>query len=267
MIPFAWSESQLFGFFLVLVRVTSLLVFLPIFGDRVIPTNVKILLGVGLAFVMFPVLQGQGLHADASIMNSPSRTVWAICCEGMFGAMVGFAARWIFDAVQSAGHFAGTAIGFSMASVLDPHTETQTIAFAELQYILVSLLFLAMNGHHVYLMAIAQSFKSVPVGGIDLLAHGDAVVQYLIHMTAEVLTLGLKLSAPVVVVILIINLTFGILTRAVPNMNVLTVSFTANIVVGLLVVFVSLPGFVNMVGGAFDAYTPELIRFMRLFGG
>ncbi|MBI3556108.1 MAG: hypothetical protein HY074_07580, partial [Deltaproteobacteria bacterium] len=50
-------------------------------------------------------------------------------------------------------------------------------------------------------------------------------------------------------------------------MNVMAVSFTANILVGLLVVIVSLPGFINMVGGAFDSYAPELVRFMRLFSG
>ncbi len=241
--------------------------FLPIFGDRAVPSTVKILFGLSFSIVAYPMLRGGGLLVSEEVMSSTSKTAWAVCCEIMFGTMVAFVARWIFDAVQFAGHFIGTSIGYSMASVLDPHTETQTIALAELQYILIALLFLSLNGHHIYLASILQSFRIVPLGGANLLAHGDSVVQYLIHMTAEVISLGLKLSAPVLVVSLIINLTFGVLSRAVPQMNVMAVSFTANILVGLIVVIVSLPGFINMVGGAFDIYGSELVRFMSLFSG
>lgn len=250
-----------------LVRVTSLVVFLPIFGDRNIPSTVKILFGLSFAFVAFPIASGRGIALPPEAMASSWKTAWAIAAEITFGVMVGFVARWIFDAVQFAGHFASTSIGFSMASVLDPHTENQTMALAELQYMLVALLFLAMDGHHVYLAAILESFKLVPLGGVDLLTRGGEITQYLTHMTAEVIVLGLKLSAPVMVVCFIMNVSFGVLSRAVPNFNVMAVSFAANILVGLIIVVVSLPGFVNLVSGAFDAYTPELFRFMRLFKG
>jgi flagellar biosynthetic protein FliR len=262
-----WSESQVIAFFFVLARVTSLLLFLPIFGDKVIPPTIKILFGLSFAVVAFPIAWAQGAHVDPSVLESTWKTAWALMSDIGFGMMVGFVARWIFDAVQTAGHFAGTAMGYSMASVLDPHTETQTIAMAELHYIIIALLFLALGGHHFYLEIILDSFRIVPLAKVNLLAQGDGVIQYLISMSAEVLTLGLKLAAPVMVVSLLINLVFGVLARAVPQMNTMAVSFTVNLVVGLIVALVSLPGFVNMVSGAFDSYTPELTRFMRLFRG
>jgi flagellar biosynthetic protein FliR len=262
---FQWSENEIETFFFVLVRVTSLLAFLPIFGERIIPTTVRILFGVALTFVAFPLAWAQGVRIDPAVMSSVGKTIWALCSDIGFGMMIGFAARWVFDAVQFAGHFAGTTIGFSLASVFDPHTESQTISLSELQYIMAVLLFLSMDGHHIYLMSILKSLNIVPLGGANLIAHGDSVIQYLIQLTGEVIGLGLKLAAPVLVVGLIMNLTFGIMSRAVPQMNVLAVSFAANIIVGLMVVLLSLPGFVNMVGGAFDAYTPELMRFMRMF--
>jgi flagellar biosynthetic protein FliR len=262
-----WSDTQIFTFFFVLVRVTGLLFFLPVFGDRVIPANIKILFGLGFAWMVFPLLWAQGMRADMAVVNAPGRLIWATACDAGFGIMLGFVARWIFDAVQTAGHFAGTTIGFSIASVLDPHTESHTIALAEMHYMLAALLFLAMNGHHIYLSATLQSFKVVPIGTVNLLGQGDSAIQYIIRMSAEVLSLAVKLSAPVVVVILLINLTFGIMSRAVPQMNVMAVSFTANIIIGVMIALISMPGFVNMVGGAFDAYTPELLRFMRLFRG
>lgn len=264
---FRWNETQIFTFFFVLVRVTSLVFFLPIFGDKTIPSVVKVMFGLSFSTVVFGVAWAQGVHVDPAVMESTSKTVWAVASDLGFGMMVGFVARWIFDAVQFAGHFAGTSMGFSMASVLDPHNDTQTIALAELQYIMSALLFLSMDGHHIYLTAILGSLKLVPLAGVNMLANGDAVVHYLIQMTSEVLVLGLKLAAPVMVVLLLINLTFGILARAVPQMNVLAVSFSVNIVIGLFIALVSFPGFANMVSSTFDSYTPELFRFMRLFHG
>lgn len=264
---FRWNETQIFSFFFVLVRVSSMLLFLPIFGDRSIPPSVKILFGLAFSCVAYPIAMARGIQVDMSVLDSTMKTAWAVMSELGFGMMVGFVGRWIFDAVQFAGHFASTSMGFSMASVLDPHTETQTMAYAELQYVMAALLFLGLDGHHIYLAATLDSFKIVPLGGANLLANGDSVAQYMISMSAEVIMLGIKLSAPVLVVLLLINMTFGILARAVPQMNVLAVSFSVNIVIGLFVALVSFPGFVNMVTSAFDAYTPELTRFMRLFRG
>lgn len=264
---FQWNEAKIFTFFFVLTRVTSLLVFLPIFGDKVIPGTVKVLFGVALAAVVYPVAWSRGTRVDLAVADSSLRLTWAIVSDIGFGMMVGFVARWIFDAAQFAGYFAGTTMGFSMASVLDPTGDSQTIALSQLQYLLTAMLFLALDGHHLYLSVILESFRMVPLAGVKLLANGDGIVRYMIDMTAEVIVLGLKLSAPVLVVILLVNLTFGVLARAVPQMNVLAVSFSVNIVVGLFIALVSLPGFVNLVGAAFESYTPELLRFMRLFGG
>jgi flagellar biosynthetic protein FliR len=264
---FTWNEAQIFTFFFVLVRTTSLIVFLPLLGDRGVPVSVKILFGLGLAVISYPLVWGEGGRLSPEIWESAGKTIWAVAREVMFGMMLGFVARWIFDAVQVAGHFAGTTMGFSIASVLDPHTEAHTIALAELQYVMAALLFLALDGHHIYVAAVVKSFKLVPLAQVDLLAHADGIVAYLINMTGEVLALGLKLAAPVVVIVLLVNITFGLLSRAVPAMNVMAVSFTASIVVGLIVVLASSAGFMNVVSGAFDVYTPELFRFMRLVHG
>ncbi len=261
-----WNEVQLITFFHVLVRVTSFVMLLPMLGDKAIPPIVKILFGFALACVLHPMLWGQGLRVPVSILNSPNQLIGSVISEVVFGAFVGFVGRWIFDAVQFAGHFAGTAMGFSMASVMDPHTETQTISFAELQYVMAALLFLAMNGHHMYLRALVESFQAVPLASPKILTVNQNVFDYLIHMSSEVLALGFKLSAPVVVVIFIVNMTFGILARAVPQLNLLVVSFASNIIIGMIIAFISIPSFMGMVNNAFDVYTPELFNFINLFG-
>ena len=264
---FEWNEPQIFTFFFVLIRVTSLIVVLPLFGDKTVPPMVKLFFALSFSFVAFPVAWGQGVRVPRELFDAPMRLTIAIVSDICFGLALGFVARWIFEAIHVAGYVAGTSMGFSMASVLDPHSETQAIAVAELQYIFSALLFLSLEGHHIYLKVIIDSFATLGPGAINLGAVSGDLSKYMIEMTAGVLGLGLKLAAPVLVVILLVNLIFGIMTRAVPQMNVMAVSFTANIMIGLFVSLVSFPGFLNMLGGAFENQASELLRFVRLFGG
>ncbi len=263
---FEWNELQIFTFFHELVRVSSFLVFLPIFGDKVIPAIVKILFGLALTVVMHPILWSGGYRIDPQVIESTSKLILSILGEITLGVLTGYIARWAFDALQFAGNFAATSMGFSMASVFDPHSESQGISYSELVYVLASMLFLAMDGHHIYLSTMLESFKHVPMAGVKILNMSGEMGQYLIRMTSEVLLMGIKLSAPVAIVIFIINLTFGVVARAVPQMNVLVVSFAANIMIGLFVSLVSLPSYINMVEFAFETYTPEILKFMKILG-
>lgn len=263
---FNWPESQYVAFFFVLVRVSTIVFLMPILGDRAVPAVVKIFFSLSLSIVIFPMLQAANTQVPASVMASSEKLVWGVCCEFIFGAIFGLVSRWIFDAVQFAGHFIGTTVGFSMASVFDPSTEHQTLAIAELQYAIAVLIFLALDGHHLLLSSMIDSFKTVKLGAPDLLTHASGITDYLILMTSEVIRLGVRLAAPVIAVVFILNLAFGLLSRAVPQLNALTVSFAVNICVGLTVVLVTTPGFMNLVSTAFDSYMPEFNRFLALFG-
>ena len=261
-----WSEQQLFTFFFIFVRIASIFLFLPIFGDRMVPASVKALLCIALAWICFPVLWMRGLRVAPLAYESNLGIIVSIAQETMMGALIGFVSRWIFDTAQFAGQVAGISMGFSMASVLDPHTESQTVALAELKYILAVMLFLSMNGHHLYLTTITESFRLVPLGAAHWFDRDAQIIKFLITMTSQVLLLSLKLAAPVVVVLLLVNVAFGMASRAVPQMNVFAVSFGANIIVGLFVVLINLPGFTNSVSDFFESYTPELLKFIGLFG-
>jgi flagellar biosynthetic protein FliR len=269
-IPFAVyslfdHELKIYLFFLTFLRITSLMFQFPVLGEKTVPGIVKILLGLCLTVVLFPVVQAIPNKIKLETFSSTSAMIELIFLEIVFGLFIGFVSHWIFDAATFAGQFVSTTMGFSMASVLDPHQEIQTTPFAELQSALVMLLFLSMDGHYVLLRAISDSFQILPLGGLDFTKNSAETIQYLIGMSAEVLKLGIKMAAPILVVLLLVNLTFGILARAVPQINVLTVSFAANIIVGLFIAMVSLPGFANLVETSFENYSPEILRIMKVF--
>jgi flagellar biosynthetic protein FliR len=261
-----WNEIQIFTFFFTLLRVTSVLIFAPIFGDKAVPPLVKILFGVALSAVIFPFNWASGIRIDSAVINSPTKILFSCFVEITFGVMLGFVAKWIFDAVLVAGNFLGNAIGFSMASILDPHSEQQTTAISEFHYIIAALLFLSFNGHHIYLDALMSSFKFIKIGSLSLFQENTSLFDFLLAMTNQVIVIGLKLSMPVTIVILVMNLTYGVLARAVPQVNALVLSFASNVLIGLLVVVVSLPAFTSMLDTMFDSYQLTLLKFIQLFG-
>lgn len=262
-----WNEAQIFAFFFVWIRVSSLLFFVPVFGDKAVPSIVKALLSVALAWVCFPLLWASGTRAQAGSYLTLMGMCMAIAREVLFGALIGFVTRWIFDAANHAGQMAGTAMGLSMASVMDPHTETQTVALAEIKYILALMLFLTADGHHMLLAVINDSFRAVPIGHMEWFAQGEKVITFLADMSAEVIVMSLKLAAPVMAAVFLVNITFGLVSRAVPQMNAFAVSFGASIMTGLFITVLCVPAFTNAVSGMFTDYGPMISRFMELFRG
>jgi len=263
----AWNELQIFTFFFVFIRVSSLMIFVPLFGDKAIPINVKILLAVAVSWVCFPILWASGMRINPDFYQSTFSISSIMAQEIFLGVCIGFISRWVFDAAMFSGQLAGNAMGLSMASVLDPQTESQTIPLSEIKYILTLMLFLAGDGHLLLLKIINDSFQILPIGAASFFARHKEVVSFLIEMSAEILLLSVKLAAPVIVIILMVNITFGLISRAVPQMNVFAVSFGANILIGLFVVIISFPTFTNLISSAFDGYAAHIIKFMELLHG
>lgn len=263
----SWNEIQIFTFFYVFMRVSSLAFFVPLYGDKALPLNIKVLLAVAISWVCFPVLWNSGLRVAPDMYQHTAVIVTTLAQEIMLGVAIGFISRWVFDASMFAGQFVGNAMGLSMASILDPETETQTVPISEIKYIMALMLFLVADGHLVLLKIINQSFHVVPIGKMVWFAKSDQVIRYLIEMSAEILLLAVKIAAPVIIIVLIINLTFGLVSRAVPQMNVFVVSFGANILIGLFILIVTMPAFTNLISSSFEQYSEQILKFMEMLHG
>ncbi len=261
-----WSEQDLLCFFFVFLRISMVLVFAPLFGDRNMPLSVKILFSVTISVIVFGVLNQSDYFTAERIekrLSTTSGLILFILQEGTIGAMIGYLSEWLFHSVQFGANFAAMNMGYSMATVLDPHTETQAVAAAQFHSTLAMLLFIAVDGHHVVLQAIAQSFHIIDWDLFEL-GKQQSVVNLFIDVGSQVLILGVKLSAPIFIITTIVNLIFGVMAKAVPQLNVMAISFAANIFVGLFVLIVATPGFLNMVSTQIDAYPRLLFDWMTI---
>jgi flagellar biosynthetic protein FliR len=246
---FDFSQGEMLSFFAVLVRFSVLMAVLPFVGDRVVPTPVKILLSLAITIALFPMLVARGNinPAQATVWGaSAGGIVGTICLEVLVALVLGFTAKLTFEAVNFGGNIVGTFMGFAMAAQYDPHQEAQTEVVAQLQMAIAMLLFLALDGHHLMLRASLSSYQIIGIGGLGgfiKTGMNGAFVHRIIELSGDVIKFGLQLAAPIAVCMFGVNVAFGVLAKAMPQLNILVLSLAVSALVGLVVLFLTIPEF------------------------
>ncbi len=231
-IQFPLAEVQLF--FLVFLRVSVILVILPLFDSRSIPPMLKAGLSLCIALIVFPLLNLKG----APLITEAIPFGLGVATEIILGFAIGLSVRLIFAGIQMAGQVAGYQMGFGVVNVMDPLNHAQVSITAHLNYLIAILIFLSINAHHWFLYAMADSFQTIPPMGFRVT--GTLTAQ-IMTLGAEMFNIAIKISAPIMVVLLLTSVALGVVSRTVPQMNIFIVAFPVKIVVGLIFVILTLP--------------------------
>lgn len=242
------TMEECLSFFAVLMRYSVLIAVMPFVGDRMVPMPVKVLLALVVTVALFPALVAQGqIHpADAAVWGATTGGIaGTIACEVLCGLLLGFTARLLFESVSFGANLVGNFMGFAAASTYDPHQESQSQVVAQIQMAIAMLIFLALDGHHLMLRASLDSYRMVGLGKATL---GGVASQRLIELTGQVIRFGVQLAAPVAVSMFAVNVAFGVVSKAMPQLNVLVLSFAVSALVGLAVMLMSVPEFQGAVG-------------------
>lgn len=255
---YRFSEPEIMAFTMVLVRITAFVVTWPIFGVESVPTQVKVLFALVMSLVLFPVIDWSAIrvHFDSSLL------IWLALKEAFIGLVFGFLARMFFMATRVAGELISLSIGLSGAQLYNPAMGGQSTPMDQFLYALAALLFLAIDGHHLFVAALADTFRVVPMGPTGLnLSSFSAMGEFV----QEIITIGIRIGAPVVVAIMVINLVMGILGKTVPQINVLVTSLAVNILVGFVILLVALPVMMGEMPDLLEMSAQRLFQMMRSF--
>lgn len=255
-----FNDTQILLFFASFVRVSFLFMLLPIFGDNTIPVMVRLFLGFTVNLIVFPVALASGSQMVTTLGTSDMGILMLTFKEAAVGLVMGFTAKLFFEGLNFAFGYMGMQMGFNMASVYDHHTEANTPVIAQLIMILATLLFLAMDGHQLFIKALVHSYSVIPVGEV---VFSKSMATYVLQTGESVFWLAVKLSAPMALVIFLVNCAFGIISKAVPQINVLVVSFTVNILVGFLVISLTMPVFGTNMGEVFQLMMERMVNVMK----
>lgn len=245
------------SFLLVLARCAGLVMGAPIFGHLLVPMRGRVGLALILAIALAPA-------ATTAVTETP--TLWAmaglVVVESMLGMVLGFIAQMIFAGVQLGGQLAGMEIGFGLSNLIDPQSNAQSTVVAEWQQLMALLVFLALDVHHLLLRALLESFRVVPLGTVVV---GAGLLRGVAMRGGEIFAVGMRIAAPVLIVLLLTNAALGVLARTIPQLNVFVVGFPVNVGVGLVVLGASLPFTFRFLAQEFTDLGPTLALILRGF--
>ncbi|MCY1513868.1 Surface presentation of antigens protein SpaR [compost metagenome] len=248
------TDAQIGGwvgsFLLPLFRIAALLMTMPIIGTQLVPVRVRLYLALALVVVILP-----GLPPAPAVEGISLRALLLIAQEVLIGVMLGFALQLFFQAFVVAGQIVATQMGLGFASTVDPANGVSTAVLGQLLTMLVTLLFLAMNGHLVVIEVLTESFTTLPIGGGFLTQH----YWELANKLGWVLGAGLLLVLPAITALLVVNLAFGVMTRAAPQLNIFSIGFPLTLVVGLVIVWIGLADIL----GQYQPLASEALQWLR----
>lgn len=247
--------NVLFGVLWTMLRVTGVVMLAPLLGAMFVPTRVRLMLAVVLAVALLPAAG----PPPALEPLSPAGLL-AIGQELIIGLAIGFVLRLATEAALLAGQLISTGMGLSFATVVDPQQGGMPL-LGRFYIIVGSLVLLASNAHLALIAILAGSFDLMPAGGGGL---GGAEARAIVDFGAVMFMGAVQLALPSVVAILMVNIAFGVISRAAPTLNLFAVGFPMTIMLGLLILVLSIRGQAPVWDGqataAFDLLT-------RILGG
>ncbi len=246
-------------YLLVAFRVAGIFMFSPLLSNRSVPDRVKIFFVMALAFLMMPIIEQPAIDVTNHI-----QLLIYIFQEATIGFTIGVAASFVFACINIAGEIMGMQMGFAMATIFDPANQTNSGVLTSFYIILGALFFLYLDGHHLILLALGRSFDVLP------LTQGfSAAVGYeMADLVARIFVFSIQIASPLVVVILILNLMFGLITKLSPQMNIyFNTGFIIGPIVGLLVLLLSLPLFRFLMLGMTERMDGDLMRVLSTMKG
>jgi flagellar biosynthetic protein FliR len=240
------------------MRIGGLLMTAPVFSHRSIPRQIVLAMTLGLAVVLLPLMSGNGLPQVNSLIQ-----LTILCLkELLVGILIGLVFTIIFLGINLAGSIIGFQIGFSMVSVMDPNSPDPVSVISEFWFLLATLIVLIINGHHMIISGLVDSFKVIPLG---MSTPSGAVGEWFMKYSAFVFVLAVKFAAPIMITVFLAEVAMGVLARTMPQMNIFIVGFPVKIFVGLFMIAVSLPAFSYLLTKVCANADRELAHLMRIY--
>ncbi len=214
-------------------RVGGLFVFAPVFSSRMLPRLVKLSVASMLALALTPLATG-GVPVDAGTLEVAGLMVKELAV----GLALAFAIGAVAAAVQAAAGLLDAMIGFSFAAIVDPITNLQNAVLGQFYAAFTAVIVVVTGGDHLIIEGFAASYRAVPLGEFPSL---HTLAQLAMQGFAGVFVMGLEIVGPVLVALLIVDAAFALISRAVPQMNVMVVGMPVKIFAGLAVLAGSIP--------------------------
>jgi len=247
-------------FLLVFVRMFAMFVAAPMFSSGVIPFRIRAAAAVYISVCLFPMVVGflgkipENMYSYALMVGS----------EALIGILIGFMASIIFAAFQLAARFFSFQMALGIAEVIDPLSEVGITIVGQLWTIMGLMVFIAINGPHLMIIATFESYKSVQL--FRIIEDSRTMFTALTNSFGAMFLVALKLAFPILITLFVLTVTLGMLAKAAPQMNIFMLGFPIQIGVGFLMMIAVIGAIAMAMGNALTDTIDNIMRFVRALG-
>src|SRR6266851_3249491 len=253
------TPEILIVFLLLTIRIGAIVLSLPLLNSRNIPAQLKVMLILMLSVALYPLVQTQ----QVVIPQRLGHLGLIVVSEMLIGLTIGFVAQILFAGIQLGGEIISQQMGLNFATIFDPQNAHQVSLIAHFQDVLAMLLFLSGSAHHWFIIAMAESLQSIPLGALSA---SGAVLPVILTLLGKACVIAIQLAAPVSIALLLATLALGVIARLVPQLNVFMLSFPATLGLGLVMLALALPSVMGGIQLAFGQLGNDLVQVIRVLG-
>lgn len=254
------SIQQIEIYLLILARIAGLFIEAPVFSAKSIPASIKVVVALWLAALLWFVVPVKYLP-DTQIMF-----LFAMSVEVLIGYAIGFTSSLLLQSAQAAGDILDLQMGLSVANVLSPTTGTSTSITGAFLYLVALIVFLLVNGHHMVLSALHQSFVALPIFSVPNFSSPNMLL-HIIDLLSFFWIATIQLCAPILLLIFLIDFSFGIVSRVAPQVNVFMLGFQVKPSLGLFGLMLISPLLINHIITLMGQLGTEITNTIMILAG
>jgi len=253
------TPDTLLIFLLLMVRLSAMVLTLPLLGARQVPAQLKVLFIGMLSVGLYPLIQTQHVVLPQRL----GHLGLVVVGEMLIGLTIGFVAQVLFAGIQLGGEIMSQQMGLNIATIFDPHNAQQVSLVTHFQYTLALMVFLSGSAHHWFIIAMAESLQSIPLASFMT---SGAILPVVLTLLGKACVIAIQLAAPVSIALLMATLALGVMSRLVPQMNVFVLSFLVTLGLGLLILGLALPYVMRNIQLAFGQLGNDLVQIIHVLG-
>ena len=242
------------GIFWPFVRISAMMMAAPVFGARMMPVRIRIMMAMAISAVTVPLMPPVPAVDPISFAAAG-----VLLQQIIIGVAMGFIVQMVFQSLVIAGEAIASTMGLGFARMVDPANGVQVPVISQFFVVMATLLFVILNGHLLLIQLVIRSFEIIPIGETGMSLPGFRAV---VSWGSQMFIGGLMIALPAVTALLIVNISMGVITRAAPQLNIFAVGFPLMILLGFIFLSATLPSvfaqFTQMLMESFEYITHAL---------
>ena len=247
---------QLQKLIMIFIRITAFIVICPGFSFKGLPNTFKIGFAISLTLIINSIIP------EIDVIDNMFLFLLLNIKETILGLALGFVTNLIFSAAEIAGNLVDFQVGFSMASVYDPSVGTTAANYGKMYYWISISVFFMLDMHHKVITALVKSFDYIPLNTVSFNNYNAKAI---VSLFSEVFELALNLAIPIIIVVLVTDIILGIISKTVPQINVLMLGMPVKAMVSYIITLLTLSWLINSIGNTIQLIPENLEGFMNLF--